>query len=716
MSTVAATDCVFITANNKQCDLTASDMICGGELRYGKQLSKSLPRNATAEQLLQSIASIDIASRNSIPKTGAGAGSNVTETVDDTNRLSLENETRWLCPDTEHAHTVCPLRPFAYMIVELPQISASNQDNIYVPVSAQRLSKARVISMSGALSRRMRNITKQLDYSNKLCNLAVGDMFRFTEKHRSNEYMEQSGYAFKGGRRDHSLSTTTSGLWGVLDWLVGSNQESADEQNTITPHTNQLRCLQFRNSPALVSSDDPHFIGNEGLGVVEIATAVAAMPGNSRHGGGNMFALCAHILHPRVASTTSNSFESTDGTGLQRAVVHITDVSTLHRVSCLGLDHVVGPYYMKPPPSHAGDHLRWMAILISRHGLVEMAYPLRSTPVGNSDDNGKEGCLAVSLASLLGESIFSRLHPEDVIRVIKGLRLAWDARPTRSYGSSASRRQVHQQIGIAVSNGIVELTIQMQIYGIKGTSAGSGRTIDWDDPDSMEALACFARMQLARWPPVTYSSSRHPNSAELQDGYVMAALQPLPEPKRRRGQFGSLTSFSHGRFGNRRRVSFGGNNMAYASDSEADIKKQSISSVSTLVSPTTGVAVAGQPSSSDSSNRLCRSASSLSCQDEATVRTSIECVMTGDSSPALPPRRSHNGIAIIPTTRPIVGLSASAVATATGMSPHIAMRRRPSIPVGSLPRNDSARMFATPRETELMSPKIAATTSAVDIV
>ncbi|KAJ2754215.1 hypothetical protein IWQ56_006529, partial [Coemansia nantahalensis] len=304
-------------------------------------------------------------------------------------------------------------------------------------------------------------------------------------------------------------------------------------------------------------------------------------------------------------------------------------------------------------------------------------------------------------------SIFSRIHPEDVVRVVKALRLAWDARPDvyhfsrlrrewqRRRLSTAARpavsapttpplrpqrsatvaasaasacdrlgvgRQVHHQDGIEVANGVVELNIQIQV-------SGAMPAIDWDDADATSEHTRFARMKLTRWPLIVKPPRAADHASEPdepQDGFVLAAVRPLPEPSRTRGRSPGPA----------------------AAGATASAGKRSISSVTS----TSTLVGAHGVSALDSAElvRLCRSTSSLSCQ-ETTARPSIE--LAG----AVP--RPIDFAAPSPLARPVVGLSNNAVHTATAMSPHLSTRRRSNIPVGSHPAEDglAARAFGTPQ-------------------
>ncbi|KAJ2123553.1 hypothetical protein IW147_002464 [Coemansia sp. RSA 720] len=660
----------------------------------------------------------------------------------------------WLSSDAEHAHTACPLRPFAHMVVALDGSPASLESDgahtIDPPITAARLAAASVVHMSEALRRKMHGIAPGAAGA-----ATVGDLMALSTD----------------AAQPHSarMRAVGSGLWHMLGWLVGaqsaprSSCEPCERSGCAEPPPS-------RRHHARAPSDDPLLLGNEGLGAVELAPAMGG-----KHAC--MFALCAHALSPpvedswrawhaqtalrrhtpaqaqplrhRCASTTPAQSQplrhrrasaASAPAGAQLAIVHVAEVSTLHRVACHGIDFLVppplplelcfshmldttrqlGPPPMLPPllkpdapPDAADAPIRWMSLLVSRHGLVEMAFPLTLTQIAPlAADPALDTGPPVALGSYLGESIFSRIHPEDVVRVVKALRLAWDARPDvyhfsrlrrewqrRRLSSAGDRavasapstpplrpqraatlsnvaarderlstRQVFHQDGIEVANGVVELNIQIQL---SGTSAA----IDWDDAESMSEHTRFARMKLTRWPlilkPPRASSAfraHAPEPDEPQDGFVLVGVRPLPEPSRTRSR-----------------------SAADPPDVSADLKKRSISSVtstSTLIGfgPST-------PSMLDSAElvRLCRSTSSLSCQ-ETTARPSIE--FSDMSLPRGPPSGGSGharaempwpGGLPIPAVRPVVGLSNHAVQTATAMSPHLSMRRRSNIPVGSHP-------------------------------
>ncbi|KAJ2715666.1 hypothetical protein H4R19_001076 [Coemansia spiralis] len=648
----------------------------------------------------------------------------------------------WLSSDAEHAHTACPLRPFAHMVVALPGAQGldGGEDGgmwaIDPPVATAQLAAARVVHLSDALRRKMHSIASTIGP-----DTTVGDILALA-----------AGPAAPG-------SGVGAGLWHMLGWLVGTHDDgrrggdsdcSADGAGDLQRRWRPEQPFRRRRH-ARVPEDDPLLVGNEGLGAVALASTREA-----QHSC--MFALCAHALSPAVQGEWrawhAQMARPTLGAGRQLAVVHVAEVSTLHRVACRGIDQLVppplpleqhfahmldagralGPPPTLPPlvraeprPDAADAPIRWMSLLVSRHGLVEMAFPLSSTRIAPlADDPALDTGPPVALASYLGESIFSRIHPEDVARVVKALRLAWDARPDvyhfsrlrrewqrRRLSSATARpassapttpplrphraatlasiasvaggsvaaaalcdrlgvgRQVHHQDGIEVANGVVELNIQIQV-------SGSAPAIDWDDADTMSEHTRFARMKLTRWPLIvkpprttavagTRSGSE---PEEPQDGFVLAAVRPLPEPTRTRGRSPGPAATTAGASAGKRSIS-------------------SVTSTSTLVG-------AHCVSALESAElvRLCRSTSSLSCQ-ETTARPSIELAA------AMPRPIDFAGPMPVPAplARPVVGLSNNAVHTATAMSPHLSMRRRSNIPVGSHPTEEglAARAFGTPR-------------------
>ncbi|KAJ2799490.1 hypothetical protein H4R20_004422 [Coemansia guatemalensis] len=628
----------------------------------------------------------------------------------------------WLNSDGEHAHTACPLRPFAHMIVALPGDGqagsaetggacawADDGCTIDPPIAAGRLAAATVVHLSDALRRKLHGAAPGV-----AAGATVGDILTLAA-HGDAKDGERAAPA----TRVRAMST---GLWHMLGWLVGTHESGA--RHGAAPRLDGAEDGHGGNMPlrrrrhAVAPEDDPQLVGNEGLGKVELASARAA-----RHGG--VFAVCAHALSAE-GQREWQAWQIRRGragaaAGVQLAVVHVAEVSTLHRVACGGLDALMPPALaleqhfahmldgtrtLGPPPqlpalrtdgraAAADAAIRWMSLLVSRHGLVEMAFPLTHTTIAPADgaDAGLQTGPAVALASSLGESLFARVHPEDVARVVKALRLAWDARPDvyhfarlrrewqrrrlgevggRAVASAPStpplrptraatldavrlgsgrldaarldtgRRVLHRD-GIEVANGVVELTMQLQV-------AGAATDVDWADADSMAAHTRFARMRLTRWPLIAKPPRHAPD--EPPDGFVLVAVRPLPEPARMREPLRS------------------------------DRKQRSISSVastSTLVGVSRTRSGSSGASALDAADlaRLCRSASSLSCH-ETTARPSIEF---SDA-----PRAAQPAAGVpIPAARPVVALAAHAVHTATAMSPHLSMRRRSNIPVGSHP-------------------------------
>ncbi|KAJ2702166.1 hypothetical protein H4218_000968 [Coemansia sp. IMI 209128] len=581
----------------------------------------------------------------------------------------------WLSSDGEHAHTACPLRPFAHMVVALEEGGdggwADNEGrrgsgsvgcSALGRISTQQLMASRVVHLSDTLRRKMHSIAP-----GSAVDRTVGDMLRFAVP---NEADDMHG---SGGRPNTRMRAVSSGLWNMLGWLVGSNiGASAPEPQTRRAEPSSERPYR-RREVAEERADDPLLVGNEGLGSVELAVVRAGRQAC-------VFALCAHALAP----ATRDEWRAWQATSSQRApsigdeslaVVHVAEVSTLHRVACAGMQSVVPPALaleqqfapllntagaLGPAPQlpglerdegHCGVDaaVRNMTLLVSRHGLVEMAYPLRPTLIVNDSDDGDgdgDGELTVALGGLLGESLFSRIHPEDVARVVKALRLAWDARPdayhfarlrrewqrrrqdaASSSSSSATKaidsRQILHMDGIEVANGVVGLTLQLQVTGAQAAA------VDWGCAESMAHHTRFARMQLTRWPlvlrPPRSTSVSSDSSGEPHDGFVLAAIQPLAEPARARTP-----------------------PLAPPPLAVADAKKRSISSVassSTLV----GLGSSSSLLSSAELVRLCRSASSLSF-DDSTARPSLDIPPQRPSAMAIPGSMSKRRSSIAPAS------------------------------------------------------------------
>ncbi|KAJ2857719.1 hypothetical protein J3B02_000813 [Coemansia erecta] len=560
----------------------------------------------------------------------------------------------WLSSDSEHAHTACPLRPFAHMVVGL-RASDDSSDACTAPesVAPAALAAARIVHLSDALRRKMHSVAPDTR-----ADRSVGDMLVFAAPPRE--------------------ASTGNGLWGVLGWLVGSAASKHSDRNNDCSRQRRL----FRRRPvARRAEDDPLLVGNEGLGAVEIAAVRTSEHSAAAARGGCVFALCAHAMAPetqarwlawhahRYAGRT-RAADDASAAGLQLAVVHVAEVSTLHRVASLGVDALVPPplpmleqsfaqladsgRVVGPPPAMpplaappwdsvapraptSETHARWLALLVSRHGLVEMAHPLARTPLA-ADDPSDAPTLSVALGAWLGESLFGRIHPEDVVRVVRALRLAWDARPDSYHFARLRRlwqqkrragscdridgpaiRQVLRSDGIEVTNGVVELNVQLRLSG--------PNDLDWADPDAAAVHSRFARVKLTRWPLVLRPSRA---SAEPQDGFVLVAMQPLPEPS-----------------GARRPCPAPAHSLALA-----DAKKRSISSVA---SAATLVSLGSAPV-------LSSSASDLSCLD-STARPSVA---------------ADSGV-VIPASR-------------------LASRRRSNIMAGSLSADADELLYSTPRE------------------
>ncbi|KAJ1719131.1 hypothetical protein LPJ53_006048 [Coemansia erecta] len=633
----------------------------------------------------------------------------------------------WLSSDAEHAHTACPLRPFAHMVVALGDEAPSGDLDACAlgdSIPAASLASASIVHLSDALRRKMHGVAPDTRTDG-----TVGDMLAFVA-------------AGEAARRGRGMS---AGLWGVLGWLVGAAAHSqaaaaaaddcdddddgaddsepgsaAEEWRAEHPcadarrgHTEDQRLRPCRRRPvAQRAEDDPLLVGNEGLGTVEVASV--RMAGTS---GRCVFALCAHAMSAEVqAEWLAWRRTRREDTGrLQQqmqqrqrqprlAVVHVAEVSTLHRVAQQGLDALVPPPLPQleqsfaplldggrvlgpPPPMPAlalaaweqpGDGgataaVRWLALLVSRHGLVEMAHPLAPTRL-TQDDSDEPGP-SVALGAWLGESLFSRIHPDDVVRLVRALRLAWDARPDayyfarlrrqwqmqrRSGGrervSAPERRLVLRADGIAVANGVVELNVQLRLSG--------AQDLDWADADLAAVHSRFARVRLSRWPLVLRPARASSSSGEPTDGFVLVAMQPLPEPSAaRKPPAAPVRSRVHQGARARRCCSA-------AADNEGPGKH----SISSVASAMTLVGLAGAAVEAPELARLGRSTSCLSCH-EVTARSSV-AGLAPPGAVALP----------LPVPLPLP------------VRPHLAARRRSNIAVGSLGASTDGLAYGTPRE------------------
>ncbi|KAJ1810429.1 hypothetical protein LPJ75_004218, partial [Coemansia sp. RSA 2598] len=266
----------------------------------------------------------------------------------------------WLSSDTEHAHTACPLRPFAHMVVGLAASDDNDACATAESISAHTLAAAHIVHLSDALRRKMYSVAPDTR-----ADRCVGDMLSF---------------AAPPAGRARAMSTGLGmgmGLWGVLGWLVGSATHGAHspdhghdhehghgrEQSQDHDHThnhsnsnsiNHARPRLYRRQPvAQRAEDDPLLVGNEGLGSVEIATVRASEHSAAAARGGCVFALCAHAMSPETqarwlawhARKYAGRTRAADSApaGLRLAVVHVAEVSTLHRVARLGVDALVPP-------------------------------------------------------------------------------------------------------------------------------------------------------------------------------------------------------------------------------------------------------------------------------------------------------------------------------------------------------------------------------------
>ncbi|KAJ1892749.1 hypothetical protein LPJ66_006155 [Kickxella alabastrina] len=181
-----------------------------------------------------------------------------------------------------------------------------------------------------------------------------------------------------------------------------------------------------------------------------------------------------------------------------------------------------------------------------------MAHPLARTALQTGDKAG----VSVALGAWLGESLFARIHPEDVVRVVRALRLVWDARPDAYHYARLRRqwqraadlappppppvlRQVLRADGIEVANGVAELNVQVRL--------GGSADLDWADAEACAAHTRFARVKLARW-PLVLRPPRSSAAGEPQDGFVLVAMRPLPEPSGARAAAAAagITRFEQG--------------------------------------------------------------------------------------------------------------------------------------------------------------------------
>ncbi|KAJ2393982.1 hypothetical protein GGI23_004867, partial [Coemansia sp. RSA 2559] len=152
------------------------------------------------------------------------------------------------------------------------------------PITAQRLKASKIIHLSDTLRRKLSSTTPV-----SALGSSVGDILQFSSRDRGNT-----------SHLPARVRPTSSGLWNMLGWLVGGHPQAHEHMRDscstasaefpgIPADSSRARWPRRRLEHALAPEDDPLFVGNEGLGAVELASVRAG-----KHGG--VFALCAHAL------------------------------------------------------------------------------------------------------------------------------------------------------------------------------------------------------------------------------------------------------------------------------------------------------------------------------------------------------------------------------------------------------------------------------------
>ncbi|PVV03682.1 hypothetical protein BB560_001831 [Smittium megazygosporum] len=485
---------------------------------------------------------------------------------------------KWSNPNLDHSDLVCPLKPFSQMIVsfnssiyneELTKLilhtkkllsldhqSFSSQDfressssyfNVYSSIqrlNLQTLLDSRIQFLSEGLSRKLNHLNKKRRiYREKLSSILT---------------FETKKYPF---------STSKWGVW-------NRNQPPSGK---VDYHRFCLDLVELYNSHGTSAQN---FFS---LGLVRTAKFTDAQ------GKDMIVALCAH---PFTSHDSTNwwdwfinnnrnrpaAYSQPDPLNAGLFSIHVAEVTILHRVSCVGLHCLlpssISSIWLSPNQSRKlyttyefnrsdwnlsvnqyelNSQKNFIGFLISRHGIIEMAYPLSPSEVHVDDTpNPKSIPNIIALSGMLGESIFSYIHPEDTVRLVNALQIAWDEKLDvyhyydRMYNHPDSISDIEQQIntrkrneimwrkdGIRVHNSIVELFVQLRIIPTESVRDGGvdehmWRPFDWNDPKNLEVHSKFVKMQLCKWPAVvTPPKSRFHNFSRFFDDPNQNTLNKL---------------------------------------------------------------------------------------------------------------------------------------------------------------------------------------------
>ncbi|OMJ19024.1 hypothetical protein AYI70_g4991 [Smittium culicis] len=445
-----------------------------------------------------------------------------------------------------HQHLVCPLKPFAHLIASCkienydPQLDLINnkhdntspfslsssipknsqtfskRSNNTLPLSISLLESSKIEHVSDSLKNKLSTVLDK----NKLVGKSIGDIATFENLNYNNK----------------------PNIWQLFNKVFSpSTSASNPYKNSISSENKQTSIsAQYGSS-----------------GTVRLAQI------NSNHPEKMFVLMCAHILpvvdakkwwswNYKTNSKTNNiSSPELDTNEISLCIVHVTEVTALHKISCLGLNSLLPPpirSIWKPSISSSNNNYsstsnrlsnwptsastyslnskkKFISLLISRHAIIEMAFPLSPSKVYFDQANSfkNDSFEVLSLSNVLGESLFSNVHPEDCPRLLKALSITWDAKPDfYYYHENTYNKQYRQKVydksvqnkleldreyredGIIVENALVELTVQWCFKSLfpnkQNDTDENWRHFDWNDPQSLENSCRFVKVRLCRWP------------------------------------------------------------------------------------------------------------------------------------------------------------------------------------------------------------------------
>ncbi|OMJ30368.1 hypothetical protein AYI69_g89 [Smittium culicis] len=446
-----------------------------------------------------------------------------------------------------HQHLVCPLKPFAHLIASCKnqnydlelllqnknhdfntpynlssstpknsQKSSNKSSNNTLPLSISLFESSKIEHVSDSLKNKLSTVLDK----NKLVGKSIGDIASF----------ENSNYNNK------------SNIWQFFNKVFSASSAASNAYKNSIFSENQQTTIPAQHGSS---------------GTVRLAQI------NSCHPEKMFVLMCAHILpvvdakkwwswnHKKSSGINNTTSPELDTDDISLCIVHVTEVTALHKISCLGLNSLLPPpirSIWKPSISSSNKNYsgssnrlsnwptspstyslnskkKFVSLLVSRHAIIEMAFPLSPSKVYFDQSNSfkTDSFEVLSLSNVLGESLFTNVHPEDCPRLLKALSITWDAKPDfYYYHENTYNKQYRQKVydksiqnkieldreyredGIIVENALVELTIQWCFKSLfpnkQNESDGNWRDFDWDDPQSLETSCRFVKVRLCRWP------------------------------------------------------------------------------------------------------------------------------------------------------------------------------------------------------------------------